>query len=141
MGSGTGEPLDLEGFRRALGALDRSLEALRQTEKGKYAELREVVQSGVIQNFEVAYEMAWKALRRRFVAAQGAVNIERLSRRKLFRLAARADFIDDVDVWMRFHDQRNDLAHRYGGEMMEHALQIAGEFVKAAHGVLKELES
>jgi nucleotidyltransferase substrate binding protein (TIGR01987 family) len=135
------EPLDLEGFRRALGALERSLEALKQTQNGKYAEVCEVIQSGVIQNFEVAYEMAWKATRRRLITLQGSVNIERFSRRELFRMAARADLIDDVEAWIRFHEQRNNLTHRYGGEMMERALQVAGEFAKTAHGLLEELKS
>jgi nucleotidyltransferase substrate binding protein (TIGR01987 family) len=139
MTGGDGEFLDLESFRRALEALERSLKVLGRT--GKDAELREVVQSGVIQNFEVAYEMAWKAMRRRLVASQGPVNVDRLSRRELFRQAARADLIDDVELWMRIHDQRNNLAHRYGGEMREHALQVAEEFAGAARKLLEELES
>jgi nucleotidyltransferase substrate binding protein (TIGR01987 family) len=141
MGTMASEPLDLESFRRALESLERSLDVLQQTKSGKYAEVSEVIQSGVIQNFEATYEMAWKAMRRRLIAIQGSVNIERFSRRELFRQAARADLIGDAEAWMHFHDQRNNLSHRYGGEMMENALQIAKEFAGAAHKLLGELES
>jgi nucleotidyltransferase substrate binding protein (TIGR01987 family) len=136
-----GEVLDLEGFRRALEALERALVVLERTDKSVNGDLFEVIRSGVIQNFEVAYEMAWKAVRRCLTAVHGAVNIERLSRRELFRLAARADLIDDVEAWMSFHEQRNNLAHRYVEEMVEHAIQIAENFANFARKLLGELEA
>jgi nucleotidyltransferase substrate binding protein (TIGR01987 family) len=135
------EPLDLENLRRALGALERSLLALEQTEQEPFAALREAVQSGVIQNFEVAYEVAWKTLRRRLIAIYGAANVEPLSRHGFFRLAARGSFIGDVDCWMEFHRQRNGTAHRYGEELLGTALEVAGKFAAAGRELLGTLES
>ena len=56
--------LDLTSLSKAVEALDRSLAAVERAQAIRDAALQETVRAGVIQQFEVAYELSWKFLQR-----------------------------------------------------------------------------
>ncbi len=117
--------LDLTSLHLALEALARSVETAERLGGCGDAALLETVRAGVIQQFEVAYELSWKFLQRwlRENAAAEEADFPR-TRKELFRAAARFGLIDDPLPWFGFGEARNRTAHTYDGET---ALDVFGE--------------
>ena len=82
-------------------------------------DVREAVKAGVIQNFEVAYEQSWKMIRRWLESNPVTGDVSGASMRQVYRLAAKAGMIDDVDLWMKFHQARNQTSDTYNVKTAE----------------------
>lgn len=135
--------LDLSSLTASIGALERALHAT--TAGAQWAslppEVQEAVKAGVIQNFEVAYEQSWKMMRRWLEANALAGDVSGASMRQVYRLAAKAGLIDDVDLWMDFHQARNQASHTYNVKTAEMVLTLSARFLPEAQRVLSVLES
>ena len=135
--------LELISLRKAIEALDRALQATEFSDE--FASFSSIVQetlhSGVIQNFEVAYEQAWKMMKRWIEANVGAEAADGVTRRELFRLAAEQKLIDDVDEWMSFHQTRNITSHTYDLETANDAYNDAVAFLPLVKDLLARLEA
>ncbi len=136
-------PLVLESLRDAVAALERVVAVSDDTDfmDSVSEPVRDAVRSGVIQNFEVAYELCWKFMRRWLATNVGRTQVEGVTRRHLFRLAAEQRLIDDVEQWMRYHDARNRTSHTYSLATAREVYAIACEFTSAAKDLLERLES
>lgn len=104
-------------------------------------EVREAVNAGVIQNFEVAYEQSWKMMRRWLKANPVAGDVSNASMRQVYRLAAKAELIDDVDLWMRFQQARTQSSHTYNLKTAELVLATSSQFLPEAQRMLALLET
>lgn len=93
--------------------------------------VQEAVKAGVIQSFEVAYEQSWKMMKRWLEANSSPLDVDGVSRRQLFRLAAEAGLIIDVDLWMLFHKARNETSHTYDIEKARAVLEMISPFLSA----------
>jgi hypothetical protein len=58
----------------------------------------------------------------------GKTEIEGISRRHLFRLAAEQHLVQDVELWMTFHTARNNTSHTYDGDILKNMIEIAYKF-------------
>jgi nucleotidyltransferase substrate binding protein (TIGR01987 family) len=101
----------------------------------------DTVKAGVIQNFEVAYEQCWKFMKRWIEQNVNSDAVDGISRRELFRVCAEERLIDDVQLWMAFHQSRNLTSHTYDADNAEEAFVSALKFGEAAQDVLKRLEA
>jgi len=101
----------------------------------------DTVKAGVIQNFEVAYEQCWKFMKRWIERNVSPDIVDGVTRRELFRVSAENRLIDDVSVWMEFHQSRNLTAHTYDAENAGHAFSAALIFIDSAKDFLKRLEA
>jgi hypothetical protein len=92
--------LDLSPLQSATSALLRALSVTGDPSRWQQfdAATQEALRAGVIQSFEVAYEQSWKMMRRWLSANPVAGEVEGVPMRQLYRLAARAGLIDDVDA-------------------------------------------
>jgi nucleotidyltransferase substrate binding protein (TIGR01987 family) len=99
------------------------------------------VRSGIIQNFEVAYELSWKMMKRWIETNISAASVDGVTRRELFRQAAENRLIDDVDLWMSFHAARNETSHTYDNDTAEEVSDSAEQFVAAAQSLLTSLRA
>ena len=99
------------------------------------------IRAGVIQNFEVTYELSWKLMKRWLNTYVGAGVADGVSMRQLFRLAAENRLIPDVDQWMRHHDARNATSHVYDREQAALVYRATKEFAHDAHYLLTTLEA
>jgi nucleotidyltransferase substrate binding protein (TIGR01987 family) len=135
--------VDLTSLRNTVTVLQRSLQVLRDclANPDASADLRETVRAGVIQHFEIAYEIAWKMMKRWIELYVSAEAVDGVSRRELFRWAAQNHLIDDVDRWMSFHGARNQSTHIYQEEIAVGVLELAGEFLPEAEALLTRLET
>lgn len=135
--------LDLHSLKKAISALSRSLKVAQKAEKNELMDddTKETIRSGVIQNFEVAYEASWKMMKRWIETNVNAEAVDGVTRRELFRHAAENRLIDDVDKWMSFHVARNSTSHIYEEEVAVEVFKAANEFPKESRKLLKALES
>ena len=133
--------LELTSLESATASLERSINASTTFEASLPPEIKETVRSGIIQNFEVAYELSWKMMKRWLETNISAESVDGVTRRELFRQAAENRLIDDVELWMGFHSARNETSHTYDSGTAEEVSEVAGRFVAAAQALLTSLRA
>ena len=125
--------LNLESLSSAIDSLSRSLVAVEDAVRlGLSSDICESIQSGVIQNFEVAYEQAWKMMKRWIQENIGSSEVDGVTRRELFRVAMENLLIQDIDAWMMFHHARNETSHTYNGIIAKSVFKTAKSFLNEA---------
>ncbi|MEI6606269.1 MAG: nucleotidyltransferase substrate binding protein [Verrucomicrobiota bacterium] len=133
--------LDLTSLENATVSLGRSIHAANTFAATLPPELKDTVRSGIIQNFEVAYELSWKMIKRWLEANLSAESVDGVTRRELFRRAAENRLIDDVDLWMSFHAARNETSHTYDNNTAAEVSHSAEHFAAAAQSLLTSLRA
>ena len=133
--------LELTSLENAIVSLDRSVRAAATFEATLPPEIKDTVRSGIIQNFEVAYELCWKMMKRWLETNISVESVDGVTRRELFRQAAENRLIDDVDLWMSFHAARNETTHTYDNDTAEEVSDSAKHCVSAAQSLLTSLRS
>ena len=134
--------LDLSPLQSAINSLLRALSVTGDGRRWQQfdAETQEALKAGVIQTFEVAYEQSWKMMRRWLSANSVAGDVDGVPMRQLYRLAAKAGLIDDVDRWMDFHAARNRTSHTYNRAIAQSVFDLAPVFARQAQDMLAQLE-
>ena len=135
--------LDLTSLKDALRALEKAIHSYHSLSQNTSLtpDDIETVKSGVIQNFEVAYEQCWKFMKRWLEVNIGADTADGVTRRELYRLSAENRLIADVDEWMEYHISRNLTSHTYSENNAETAFQAAVSFLPVAKDFLQRLEA
>jgi len=136
-------PLVLDNLRNAVEALSELQTAAQNVERmEQFNEVEQKgIRAGVIQNFEVTYELCWKLMDRWLSTNLGANVVAGSQRRELFRLAAQQRLIADVDVWWQYHQARNTTSHIYDERRAEAVYSAIGDFVHDARALLTALEA
>ena len=98
-----------------------------------------IVRDATIQRFEYTYELAWKMIKRHLDWA-GFADTASLSKRDLFREAAKAKLIADADAWFEYHQARNETSHTYEVTAAEEVYAAALKFTPDARALLNELK-
>ena len=134
--------LDYSALKSSILALERSLNVT--ADQARWAtfddSMRETLMAGVIQTFEVAYEQCWKMMKRWLEANPLSGEVTGVPMRQLFRVAANAGLISDVDPWMATHQARNETSHTYNRQTALAVFAMAPLFLEQAKRVLTELE-
>ncbi|MDO4280053.1 MAG: HI0074 family nucleotidyltransferase substrate-binding subunit [Peptococcaceae bacterium] len=121
--------------------LDNFSNCLRVLEGADFAlaEGNEIYRMGVIGQFNLTFEMAWKALQA-VLRAHGAQGAETGSPREILQLGYKLGFVDDAAVWLAMLKARNVSAHIYdeekAGELVRH---IGERFIPAFAALEKTL--
>jgi nucleotidyltransferase substrate binding protein (TIGR01987 family) len=102
--------------------------------------LQEVIQAGIIQHFEFTYELCWKFMKRWLEKNYGSVGIDGITRRELFRLATETQLIDSIEIWMLYHQARNQTSHTYDPKIALEVYQNSIEFLPIAQRLLQRLQ-
>jgi nucleotidyltransferase substrate binding protein (TIGR01987 family) len=137
--------LELNSLELAILALERSITVAQRIlpdlnfESVPDNDLKETIQAGVIQHFEVAYEQSWKMMRRWLDINRGPNVLDGAPRRELFRMAVEERLITDSELWMRFHFGRNSTSHTYDRKAAEDIYTVGLEFLPEAKDFLKRL--
>jgi nucleotidyltransferase substrate binding protein (TIGR01987 family) len=86
--------------------------------------------SGFIQHFEFTFELARNLIQKwlRENAPRATELDPPLTRREVFRFAARHHLIDAPEAWFAFADARNLASHTYNREVAEDVCLAAKEF-------------
>lgn len=134
--------LELEALENSILALENSIEVYKRivNDNKNDKKLIDALRSGVIQNFEVAFEQSWKFIVRwlneniSYGIAQG------ITKKELFRLAGEHLLIDDVSKWIYFKDLRNQTSHIYSKTTANEVLKSALQFLPYVKYLIKRLK-
>ena len=91
----------------------------------------ELYRTGVIGQFNLTFELAWKALQA-VLRLHGVGEAETGSPREIIQLGYKFNFINDSEVWLLMLKKRNTASHVYdGNEIDELILLIRDKFINA----------
>ncbi|WP_297277335.1 HI0074 family nucleotidyltransferase substrate-binding subunit [uncultured Brachyspira sp.] len=127
--------LNLDSLKDSINALDRSIKVYNKIQNDDN-DLILTVRAGVIQNFEIAFEQSWKFIQR-WLSPDITSGI---TKKELFRLAAKHLLIDDVEKWIKFKDAGNSASHIYSNDLSQEVFNEALKFLPYAENLLKRLE-
>jgi nucleotidyltransferase substrate binding protein (TIGR01987 family) len=82
--------------------------------------------AGVIQAFEVCYELAKNTIRKVLLLRAQEVHV---TPKEIFRLAGLEGLIPNAEIWFEFAKKRNKTSHTYDGEVAEEILQSLPNFL------------
>jgi nucleotidyltransferase substrate binding protein (TIGR01987 family) len=135
--------LELSSLPKAVSALGLVLAKSDDSEfMGHLDEVaRNAIKAGVIQHFEVTYELCWKFIKRWLESNISVTAADGVTRRELFRLGAENRLIVNVEQWMRYHEARNVTSHVYQSAIAERVYKIAHPFAADAARLLAALEA
>ena len=132
--------LQLDSLAKSIDILERSVKTASRLHTFD-EDLQETVRAGVIHNFEVAYEISWKMIKRWLKENIGDATVDGVTRRNLLRLGAENQLISDSERWMEYNVARNSTSHTYDEEAAENVFKEATEFAHDAKHLLKMLEA
>lgn len=88
-----------------------------------FANSNEIYRIGVINQFNLTFELAWKALQS-VLRAHGAEGAETGSPREILQLGYKFGFVDDSTVWLAMLKKRNSFTHIYDEEEIDEMLLL-----------------
>lgn len=131
--------LYLDNLAKSIEALERSVKTANRVDESD-EDLLETVRAGVIQYFEVAYELSWKLMQRWLQENIGVDYVKGINRSDFYNLAAENRLISDSARWMDYHRARNATSHTYNEEAAKNVFAEATEFVHDSKQLLSVLE-
>ena len=135
--------LDLSSLAKAVDVLAITVEANEQAggdprfTNGQ----RIAIRAGVTQHFEFTYELCWKFMKRWLKTVAGRNDVDGISRRELFRIAAAEKLIDNPTTWFDIHTARNRTSHIYDEATAAEVLAVALTFHPLAADLLARLHA
>ncbi|MDR2769451.1 MAG: nucleotidyltransferase substrate binding protein [Puniceicoccales bacterium] len=131
--------LDLTPLQDTIASLERAIAVGKQVHCAE-ASIQEVVRAGIIQNFEIVYEMCWKFMQR-WLRVNQPNDVDHVRTRKdLFRLAARYQLIRDPQAWFLYGEARNLTSHTYQKAQATKIYHLAPQFLLDAQFLLHQIE-
>jgi len=135
--------LDLTSLTNSVNSLREAIDIYHEAERLNPvdAPILKVLRAGVIQNFEITYELSWKMMKRWLEVNVLAGMVSGKPQIELYRRAAEYGLIADVEDWMRFHRARNRTSHIYGESLAAEVLALAVLFYPLAETLSADLEA
>ena len=105
----------------------------------KLADNNDIYRTGVIGQFNLTFELAWKALQE-ILRLHGAEGADTGSLREILQLGYKLGFVNDSAVWLLMLKKRNTSVHIYNEqEVDEMILLIRDSFIPAFVALEKTL--
>lgn len=135
--------LDLSSLEKAIIRMEQIVERSKNEDFMKTQDeiTQHAIRAGVIQHFEVTYELCWKFIQRwiRENKTPEEADYPR-TRKELFRMAARYELIKDPVAWFSYSDARNITSHTYNEEDAVSVYEITDEFLIDAKFLIERLK-
>lgn len=123
---------------KKLDNFSNSLTILRNADF-KLADNNDIYRTGVIGQFNLTFELAWKALQE-ILRLHGAEGADTGSPREILQLGYKLGFVNDSAVWLLMLKKRNTSVHIYNEqEVDEMILLIRDSFIPAFVALEKTL--
>ena len=97
----------------------------------------DIYRTGVIGQFNLTFELAWKALQG-ILRLHGAEGAETGSPREILQLGYKLGFLDNASVWLTMLKKRNTSIHIYNEDEIEEMLILIRDSFIPAFCVLSE---
>jgi len=134
--------LNLSSLQKAIDTLQRSINAAQEGAESLDADVLEAVKAGVIQHFEVTYELCWKFILRWIKENRSSEDAENpVTRKEIFRQAARYGLIGSPESWFVYGDARNLTSHTYNQSQAVSVYNTAMGFLDDAKYLLEKLKT
>ena len=115
------------------------LDVLKQADFSLAAE-NEIYRTGIVGQFNLTFELAWKALQQ-VLRVHGVQEAETGSPREILQLGYKVGFIEDASVWLLMLKKRNLSVHLYNeAEIDELLILIRDKFIPAFWQLGKTLQ-
>ena len=103
----------------------------------KMAESNDIYRTGIIGQFNLTFELAWKALQEimRMHSVKGA---DTGSPREILQLGYKIGFINDPEVWLLMLKKRNTSVHIYNEDEVDEMIVLIRDSFISAFTVLKD---
>lgn len=103
----------------------------------KMAGTNDIYRTGIIGQFDLTFELAWKALQEvmRKHSVEGASTG---SPREILQLGYKIGFVNDAEVWLLMLKKRNTSVHIYNEEEIDELIMLIRDSFIPAFAVLKE---
>ena len=106
----------------------------------KLADNNDIYRTGVIGQFNLTFELTWKALQE-ILRLHGAEEADTGSPREILQLGYKLGFVNDSAVWLLMPKKRNTSVHIYNEqEVDEMILLIRDSFIPAFVALEKTLK-
>ena len=132
--------LDITNLKNSVSALEKCVETYNEFADGA-ENLKESLRSGVIHNFETAYELCWKFMKKWMQMNISSDIFDGITRREFYKLAAEKGLISSLDEWMDFHESRNQTSHIYSKTTAEEVFETALTFLPMAQKFVSDMEN
>lgn len=119
----------LDNFSNCLNVLKKADFALANDD--------EIYRTGIIGQFNITFELAWKALQE-VLKLHGAAGAETGSPREILQLGYKFGFIDEQSVWLTMLKKRNMSVHIYDEDEIDEMLLLIRDSFIPAFDVLKD---
>ena len=103
----------------------------------EFANDNEIYRTGVIAQFNLTFELAWKALQA-VLRVHGAQGAETGSPREILQLGYKLGFVNDSAVWLAMLKNRNSSAHIYDENRIDELLLLIRDSFLPAFSALEE---
>jgi len=132
--------LDITSLKNSIDALEKSIAVYGENSSGGDIDLKNTLRSGIIQNFETAYELCWKFMKRWLEINVAPDIVLGVTRREFYRIACENRLISNAGEWWDFHDARNRTSHVYSAKTAEDVFNAAVKFIAPAKKFAADLE-
>ena len=136
--------LNFDSLHSALLSLENGLDVVSNVEwfTQQSDKVQNTLVAGVIQNFEIVYELGFKMLRRQIeVESASPDEVDTFNFRDVLRAGAEKGLIADVEAWLRYRQMRNITAHTYDHDKAKQVYQGTLLFLADARALLAALEA
>ena len=101
------------------------------------AETNDIYRTGIIGQFNLTFELAWKALQE-IMRKHGVEDAVAGSPREILQLGYKIGFIDDSEVWLLMLKKRNTSVHIYNEDEVDEMIMLIRDSFIPAFIVLRD---
>ncbi len=103
----------------------------------KMAETNDIYRTGIIGQFNLTFELAWKALQE-IMRMHSVAEVATGSPREILQLAYRFGFINDSEIWLLMLKKRNTSVHIYNEDEVDEMIVLIRDSFIPAFTALKD---
>jgi nucleotidyltransferase substrate binding protein (TIGR01987 family) len=117
----------------------KALALLREPFTREASSLSDLEKEGIVQRFEITFELAWKTLKDYLVF--NGVAFQQITPRNVIKQAFSSKVIADGQLWIDMLDRRNLLSHIYDESLLDETVNlVATRFLPAFEQLFGLLE-
>ena len=103
----------------------------------KMAETNDIYRTGIIGQFNLTFELAWKALQE-MMRMHSVAEADTGSPREILQLAYKVGFINDPEIWLLMLKKRNTSVYIYNEDEVDEMILLIRDSFIPAFTVLKD---
>ena len=101
------------------------------------AETNNIYRTGIIGQFNLTFELAWKALQE-IMKMHGVEEASTRSPREILQLGYKIGFLNDPEIWLLMLKKRNTSVHIYNEDEIDELILLIRDSFIPAFKILKE---